>query len=122
MGIDIRFKVIGQSDVVEYKGTIKKSHKIFNERLIGANVYTEFFLSIRKLNRLIQDVKYLKCQFQKLKSWRNNLPKIIGENHVTIWTYLRNYSSLGKLETILIVGCEETKTLIIYNLKFWKIK
>lgn len=68
MGIDIRFKVIGQSDVDEYKGTIKKSHKIFNERLIGANVYTEFFLSIRKLNRLIQDVKYLKCQFQKLKS------------------------------------------------------
>ena len=69
--IQISFKVVGTSSIKEYKDTIKKIHKTHNERLIGQNTKTEFFLSQIKLKELMNDVEFLKEHYQNIKDLSN---------------------------------------------------
>lgn len=39
------FKIIGNTTNQDYKAVIKKVHRIYNERIIGFKVKTEFILS-----------------------------------------------------------------------------
>lgn len=69
--IEEKFEIVGTYDVAEYKDTIKKSHKTYSERLIGQHTDTDFILSLKKLSSLINDVQFLKENYEEVKELSN---------------------------------------------------
>jgi hypothetical protein len=61
------FKTIGNTTNQGYKAVIKKVHRIYNERIIGFKVKTEFILSHQKLHILIEDVKFIRRHYKEIK-------------------------------------------------------
>jgi hypothetical protein len=61
------FKTIGNTTTQGYKVVIKKVHRIYNERIIGYKVKTEFILSHQKLHILIEDVKFIRRHYKEIK-------------------------------------------------------
>lgn len=61
------FITIGKVSNTSYKITIKKVHKIYNERRIGLKVKTEYILSHEKLHILIEDVKFIRSHYREIK-------------------------------------------------------
>jgi hypothetical protein len=62
------FELIGFPVNSQYKQLIKRAHTIYKERRIGAKAQSEFILSNHKLQKLIEDVKFIKKHYKVIKS------------------------------------------------------